>query len=191
MERNLATRYCAVNSKLFIGRPIATSYSIRMDIKTIRHANLQLLIDRYGSQKRLAEAADLDPGHLSQLHTGHRKIGDKVARDIEERLHLPFGWMDQRQLEAHSGYRPYDFAINAEADAEANAALETFRRLDPAFRRYIMLKMAELEAYTASLSRFMRNQLQAPTNETYADWEREMEADLARLRRKDNNNQEV
>lgn len=68
--------------------------SARMDSKTIRRGNLDLLIDEVGTMKELAELAESDPNYLSTLKNGHRGIGDDLARRLETACKKPHGWMD-------------------------------------------------------------------------------------------------
>lgn len=78
---------------------LARSYAPRMDVFTIRHANLQLLVqqirDRHIGRRQKDVAADLDmsASFLSQLLSGKR-LGDDVARKIESTCKLTHGWMD-------------------------------------------------------------------------------------------------
>lgn len=59
-----------------------------MDINTLRVAALKRLIG--GMQlKEFAERHDLDASYLSQILNGHRKLGEKAAGTLEERLGLP------------------------------------------------------------------------------------------------------
>lgn len=57
-------------------------------ITEIRSLNLQRLAKEYGSQRLLADALDTTPGYVNQLLTGHRDIGEKSARNIENKLGL-------------------------------------------------------------------------------------------------------
>lgn len=179
--RHISTRYFPVNSKSLIGPLIADCYALSVDSKTIRRNNLRQLFGQYGSQKAFAEAAGLDPGHVSQMNTGHRAVGDKIARHIETALKLTHGWMDAQHHAAEQERAVYTLA----PETEILAAVEKFRALDPAFRAYIMLKMDELASCSAALAPFVRKQLQPPTGDTYAEWERDMAADIARLRASD------
>jgi hypothetical protein len=70
-----------------------------MDITEIRRANLARLVNQAGTQRKLAEQTDSDALHVSQMMTGRRNMGDKVARRIEAKLGLPHGWMDAPQAE--------------------------------------------------------------------------------------------
>ena len=60
-----------------------------MDISRVRQAKLKELITKYGSQAKLARACEgVDAGFISQLVTGTRNMGEKVARKIENQLGL-------------------------------------------------------------------------------------------------------
>lgn len=65
-------------------------------VSEFRRANLATLIDTRskGVQKDFAEMTDLAPGHVSQMINATRKMGDDVARRIEDHLGLPPGSMD-------------------------------------------------------------------------------------------------
>ena len=74
-----------------------------MDVAAIRLANLKHLIDLLEKQppagrlrKDIAVDLDLSGSFLSQL-VGGKKMGDDVARKIEQARRLPHGWMDQPQ----------------------------------------------------------------------------------------------
>jgi len=60
----------------------------------IRLKNLEALIEEFGGQRQLAERADLTPSVISQLKTGRRSLGEKLARKIEAGAEKPTGWMD-------------------------------------------------------------------------------------------------
>lgn len=74
-----------------------------ISIRDIRRDNLQRLVERYDSMKSLNEILDRKDNHLTQIlnqsmntATGKPKqMGDRLARDIEKKLNLGFGWMDQ------------------------------------------------------------------------------------------------
>jgi len=61
-----------------------------------RLKNLQeILKTRFnGRQRLLAQAIGKSAGQVSQWFTGHRPIGNAVARSIELALNLPQGWLD-------------------------------------------------------------------------------------------------
>lgn len=61
-----------------------------------RKVNLKRLINNTG--KNVAEFCrenDLDPSYISQLLNGHRNIGEKAARKIEEKARLEIGILDK------------------------------------------------------------------------------------------------
>lgn len=62
-----------------------------------RRENLELVRKaRFKTNAALAETLGegFSPSYISQLLKGHRGIGDDVADKIEERLGLPFGYLD-------------------------------------------------------------------------------------------------
>lgn len=71
--------------------------------REIRHANLLRLIEEFGSIQALADRLGKSHSQISQLRnqvvhstTGkQRVVGDKLAREIEQKLGRPEGWMDQ------------------------------------------------------------------------------------------------
>jgi len=65
-----------------------------MENKEIRLSNLMDLLKKHGTQKAFAEYTGMDPAHVSQIVNGNRNMGDKVARQIEEKQGLPLGYMD-------------------------------------------------------------------------------------------------
>lgn len=68
-----------------------------MDINEIRRARLRAAIDDKfdGVSGRMADAIGRPRPNVSGLLSGTRAIGEKLARDIELRLALPRGWLDQ------------------------------------------------------------------------------------------------
>jgi phage repressor protein C with HTH and peptisase S24 domain len=85
-----------------------------LPVDDIRLANLASLIDRHGGQRQLAERLDKAPAQISQWMTRApnsktgkpRAMRSDTAREIEERLELPRGWMDQDHSERPVGSRP-------------------------------------------------------------------------------------
>ncbi|WP_390896927.1 hypothetical protein [Pseudomonas kuykendallii] len=71
-----------------------------MDIFEIRKANLVRLI---GSRRKgaCAEKWEMAPAHLSQVLSTKtaKNLGEDVARRIEEKESLPYGWLDTLQVE--------------------------------------------------------------------------------------------
>lgn len=69
-----------------------------MDINKKRQQMLNELIRLRGSQSAFCEAVEMSQGQVSQLCTGSRNIGEKVARKIEKRLGLDAGYMDGESI---------------------------------------------------------------------------------------------
>ena len=60
--------------------------------KEIRVANVNTLIEGYESLREFAEAIDRAPAVASQVKGG--RIGERMARHIEEKLNLERGYLD-------------------------------------------------------------------------------------------------
>lgn len=64
------------------------------DIYEIRLRNLtHLRGEERGGARRLAEQLGMTEGQMSQL-LGEKHMGSDLARSIEEKLKLPYGWLD-------------------------------------------------------------------------------------------------
>jgi hypothetical protein len=96
----------------------AMLFNTRMDIYEIRRVNFLKLLEKSHSDREFADATASTPSHVSQMKTGHRPIGDQVARRIEDKLHLEHGWMDQLHIE-ESELPEEEREIKALADAIA------------------------------------------------------------------------
>jgi len=68
---------------------------VLLDIKEIRRNNLELAIKKIGSAAKLYAASGVSPSAISQMRSGTKNIGEKIARKIETALTLPVAWMDQ------------------------------------------------------------------------------------------------
>lgn len=69
-----------------------------MNIHDIRRQNLRALVgDGKGATTHFAERVGKDRSQISQL-LSDKNMGSNVARDIEEALGLPEGWMDNLQV---------------------------------------------------------------------------------------------
>ena len=68
-----------------------------------RKTNLKRLINNTGkSVAEFCRENDLDPSYISQLLNGHRNIGEKAARKIEEKANLKKGILDEAEKEYES-----------------------------------------------------------------------------------------
>lgn len=75
-----------------------------MENKEIRRHNFMLLKGK-DTLEELARKLDGNPSHLSQINTGHRDIGDALARKIEKKYRKPRGWMDVAHNSLREGTR--------------------------------------------------------------------------------------
>lgn len=76
-----------------------------MDIKGIRRENLRRLRKKDENQREQADRLGISPAYLSQIMTGHRDLGEKVAREIEVQIGLPPFWLDQPHGRTDEGLR--------------------------------------------------------------------------------------
>jgi hypothetical protein len=70
-------------------------------IEEIRHANLAALIARYPTLRAFSDDVGLDPAQVGQWRNKNKRpngtiyrLDSSSARAIEQKLHLPSGWLD-------------------------------------------------------------------------------------------------
>ena len=73
-----------------------------MNVKEIRRENLRLLGEKYEKQAEFARASAIASPYMNQLISGHRDMGDKMARKLEHQLGLPENWMDHPHADAEA-----------------------------------------------------------------------------------------
>ena len=52
-----------------------------MNVKEIRRENLKRLGDKYETQAEFARASEIASPYMNQLISGHRGMGDRMARE--------------------------------------------------------------------------------------------------------------
>ncbi len=62
---------------------------------TVKHPDAATL---RGLERRFAEKLDIQPSYWSQIKARSRQIGERLARQFEQRCGKPSGWMDQPQV---------------------------------------------------------------------------------------------
>lgn len=104
----------------------------------IRHHNLTLLIQEFGTATALAEATEASEKYISQiisktpLPSGNpRQVGNNLARRLEQAASKPEGWMDQDHSQLPA-------AGNGELSQIEAELLRHFRQASSAKRRAIM-----------------------------------------------------
>lgn len=113
-----------------------------LTISEIRRANLLRLIASFGSQRALADAAEISPAQISQWvkaapnsETGKpRVVSDDSARSLEVAADKPRGWMDHDHSEA-ADREPLAVAPGSITLADALAV--------------VLARLPGLDAYTA------------------------------------------
>lgn len=66
-----------------------------MDISEIRLFNIKKLIETSGSQVKFSKETERTPQQIAQWLSKTKNIGEKIARDVEEKLKLPRGYLDK------------------------------------------------------------------------------------------------
>jgi hypothetical protein len=79
-----------------------------VDLAQQRYENALVLFDEFvraavrdpdaatlrGLERRFAERLEIQPSYWSQIKSRSRQIGERLARQFEQRCHKPSGWMD-------------------------------------------------------------------------------------------------
>ncbi|MCD0493851.1 hypothetical protein LQD23_16340 [Chromobacterium violaceum] len=96
-QQNISQAMRAMFSCAFISPSAKTSYhpSMDIDIYEIRRQNLETLLRPRGAAARIAGKTGSSASYLSTVKTSDRRLGDDLARRIEEAEGLPHGWLDQ------------------------------------------------------------------------------------------------
>lgn len=92
---------------------------------------IQMLIDEFGNQNKLATVIGKDAGQVSQWKNGTRGLSPEMAREIEKKTGKPRGWLDQpldAVIELSTGYNLPDgyirFAV-LDAPAQMGKGIES------------------------------------------------------------------
>lgn len=94
------------------------------DILKIRRENLKLLCDEAGGITKFAESIGRGQPYISQLIgiNPTKPIGTVFARNVEELLSLPVGWLDQDRE-----FNPVDERVLLDVVEATDAALKKYR----------------------------------------------------------------
>ena len=76
--------------------PGAGGSAVKVDPQTalVRRERLALLVAGFKSQAAFAREIERDAFKVNALLRGRANIGDRLAREIEQRLGKPAGWLD-------------------------------------------------------------------------------------------------
>ena len=133
----------------------------KVPIREVRRQRLLELLDRHGGQKiALAKALGKSPAQVSQWCNHFRTISEDSAREIEQALKLPPGWMDT--LPAHLGtaeptgpaYRTWPFSVEFERYERISPAMKEM--LDQAVRAAVLAWEADNRPASPSEKRPLR-----------------------------------
>lgn len=101
MNGNVAFAISNVNSQC----DISSRYTRPMNR---REALKRLIDERFeGKQAEFARAINRSPSLVWQCLSGHRNIGEKLAREIESKLRLKQGWLDSDSTDFNLSGQPY------------------------------------------------------------------------------------
>ncbi len=67
------------------------------NVKEIRRSHFQRLLGGFSTQQQFANVVGVAQGQISLMVSGHRDIGNIVARRIESSLGLPSGYLDHAE----------------------------------------------------------------------------------------------
>ncbi|MCA3219908.1 MAG: hypothetical protein ING59_15415 [Burkholderiales bacterium] len=113
-----------------------------IDLAQVRLDNALLLFEEFvqqaarqpdaatlrGLEGRFAERLQIQPSYWSQIKSRSRQIGERLARQFEERMRKPYGWMDtphpQGGASAPAPLAPAPLSSTERAD-EAELAAQT------------------------------------------------------------------
>jgi hypothetical protein len=74
-----------------------------------------------GLERRFAEQLLIQPSYWSQIKSRTRQIGERLARQFENRCHKPQGWMDQPHV--HGAAPGFALQLPVEPAPEATSSL--------------------------------------------------------------------
>ena len=100
---NLSNRYPSSDILRRVAPAIKSALNAPMDIREIRRANLQYLVDKEETAADFARRVGVDPKQVSHILTGFRNMGHEIARRIEGALEMRQGQMDAPLLDAMAG----------------------------------------------------------------------------------------
>lgn len=85
--------------------------------QTARHADAAVL---RGLERRFAEHVQIQPSYWSQIKSQTRQIGERLARQFEQRCGKPRGWLDL--LHADAANSSSDSSVASASDANDDTA---------------------------------------------------------------------
>lgn len=131
-----------------------------MELADIRLQNTLLLRDHFGRKWRaegderartvetsFASLVEVNPSHWSQVKSGHRHIGEKLARQIEVKCKVPRGSLDRAGAEAMPAKMQPQPVVECQNEDERHA-LQLFQvlyRMNPQATKARLLEVLQAE----------------------------------------------
>jgi hypothetical protein len=139
-----------------------------MELADVRLQNTLLLRDHFGRKWRaegderartletsFANLIEVNPSHWSQIKSGHRHIGEKLARQIEAKCKVPQGSLDTAGAEAMPARMQPLPIIECQSEDERHA-LQLFQvlyRMNPQATKSRLLEVLQAELLKQSATR--------------------------------------
>ena len=117
----------------------------KQNLSALRSVNMLALITRAGSREMFCELSGCSPGHVGQMATGHRAMGELVARRIEVAFNLPAYWMDQQHDEDGTTTNEPQTYQPKGLSAESLLAARCLDALPDSVRHQIRIMLATIE----------------------------------------------
>lgn len=100
--RNIKQHDVLMFCRPFISHGAKSSYHARMekfDVFDVRREKLAELLSKRGAAARIAAKTGTAASYLSTVKNGDRRLGDDLARRIEEAEGLEYGWLDRVEVD--------------------------------------------------------------------------------------------
>jgi transcriptional regulator with XRE-family HTH domain len=123
-------------------------------ITEIRRNNLQKISETYESQREFADVIDMTPAYLNQLLTGHRAIGEKTARKIEDKLKVDKYKLDAEHNETISPDREPKTKLPTPRE---QAFIDLINSLPTVEQEKLFRELEEKERYFKAIYEDMKN----------------------------------
>jgi hypothetical protein len=131
-----------------------------MELADIRLQNTLLLRDHFGRKWRaegdarartletsFAALVEVNPSYWSQIKSGHRHIGEKLARQIEVKCKVPVGSLDAAAAEAMPARVLPQPVVECQSEDERHALqlLQVLYRMNPQATKTRLLEVLQAE----------------------------------------------
>jgi transcriptional regulator with XRE-family HTH domain len=123
---------------LIIYQKLTNTENTGMNIIDIRKNNLRLVIANHsekGTTAAFAKDLGYEPSQISQILTGQRNMGEKLAREIEKRAKLSEGYLDSDHT---SDINDKALEIAAKHGKDVRALVERYIAADPLLKSAVL-----------------------------------------------------